>query len=79
MPRPAISAEPSPSATERAINVTTAVTQWAAHRRLQNGGLEYIFTLLRVTGTTRPKEPLIELESILKDQELTFPLRLFTL
>ena len=39
----------------------------------KNGGLEYIFTLLRVTGITRSKDPLIELESILKDHELTFP------
>jgi len=39
----------------------------------KNGGLQYIFTLLRVTGITRSKDPLIELESILKDQELTFP------
>lgn len=33
----------------------------------KNGGLEYIFTLLRLTGITRSKDPLIELESILKE------------
>jgi len=39
----------------------------------KNGGLEYIFTLLRVTGITCSKDPLIELEPILNDQELTLP------
>ena len=39
----------------------------------RNGGLQYIFTLLRVTGITRSRDPLIELESILQAKERTFP------
>ncbi len=39
----------------------------------KNGGLDYIFTLLRVTGITRSKDALIELESALSDQDLALP------
>lgn len=35
----------------------------------QKGGLEYIYTILRVTGITKRKDPLIELEEILKANE----------
>lgn len=37
----------------------------------KEGGLQYIFTLLRVTGITCCKDPLIKLESVLKKQEFS--------
>ncbi len=39
----------------------------------ESGGLDYIFTLLRVTGLSRSKDPLSELEAILNDEKAQFP------